>query len=293
MKNVDVLCVGATSYDIVFSIKEHPGADEKTVANKIVSCGGGPAANAAVTVARLGLKSAFCGYLGDDVFGNLHFEEFKNENVITDLVIRVEIPTPISSIYVKPNGERSVVNYSTFQKIITPGKIDLSIINPKIILFDGHQPDVSPYLLEYAQRRGIKTILDAGSVNKGTLELYNRVDYLVASQKFANEITCQTDPSKALCILSKKNNNVVITLGKSGLIWKANEDRGRLDAMEIQAIDTTGAGDVFHGAFAYCLVKGMEWDKMLKFSNIAAGLSCLKFGARTSIPSLKAILKHL
>ena len=88
MQNIDVLCVGATSYDFVFRVKHHPGSDEKTTADTIIRCGGGPAANAAVTVARMGLRSAFAGYLGADIFGQLHLEELKAVGVDTGLVVR-------------------------------------------------------------------------------------------------------------------------------------------------------------------------------------------------------------
>ena len=86
--NVDVLCVGHASYDLVFSVAHHPSADEKIVADGLLSCGGGPAANAAVCVARLGFTSAFAGYLGRDLYGDNHFQELNDEGVNTQLIIR-------------------------------------------------------------------------------------------------------------------------------------------------------------------------------------------------------------
>ena len=92
--NIDVLCVGHASYDFVFSVDHHPTADEKIVAQNFLSCGGGPAANAAVTAAKLNFKTAFAGYLGQDIYGENHYQEFLNYSVNTDLIIHGSSPTP-------------------------------------------------------------------------------------------------------------------------------------------------------------------------------------------------------
>ena len=91
MQPIDVLCVGATSYDFVFWVNHQPGPDEKTSADAFIRCGGGPAANASVTVARMGLRSAFAGYLGSDIFGRMHLEELEAAGVDTGLVVRGRI----------------------------------------------------------------------------------------------------------------------------------------------------------------------------------------------------------
>ena len=106
---LDVICVGHASYDHVFSVPHHPAADEKLFADALVGCGGGPAANAAVTVARLGLKAGFAGYLGRDVHGELHDAELRAECVDTRHLVRGDAPTPVSVVLVKPDGCRALV----------------------------------------------------------------------------------------------------------------------------------------------------------------------------------------
>jgi len=285
MKNIDVLCTGASSYDFVFQVDHHPEIDEKTTAKSFDSCGGGPASNAALTVSKLGLASAYCGYLGRDAFGQLHFEELEDAGVNTDLIIRGEAATPISAVWVKPGGERSLVNYRPPDSFLSSADIDFSKIKLKVILFDGHEPEVSEYLINKSLFKDAVTILDAGSLNKGTSKLYNKVDYLICSKKFAQEVTGEDDPQKAADKLYIENKNVVITLGSSGLVWKTKDGSGILPAYQINAVDTTGAGDVFHGAFAYCTAVKMGWKEILAFSSAAAALSCTKLGARTSIPN--------
>jgi sulfofructose kinase len=125
-QDVDVLCVGRASYDLVFSLDHHPEADEKTLASRFFSCGGGPAANAAVTVSRLGYTAAFAGYLGDDFYGQKRFQEFQEEGVLTDFVVRGPSPTPLSAILVKPDGRRTVVNFKGNTEPLGASAIDFS-----------------------------------------------------------------------------------------------------------------------------------------------------------------------
>jgi len=273
VQEFDVLCVGATSYDFVFHVDHHPEPDEKTAADAFVRCGGGPAANAAVMVSRMGLKSAFAGYLGADLFGRLHLEELQAAGVDTKLVVQGEFPTPLSSVIVKPSGERSLVNYRSAESVLPGDRIDFSAIHPRVVLLDGHEPELSLALLREVRARGGKTILDAGSVNRGTLQLFDKVDYLVCSERFAADFTGISSPARAIERLCEHNPRVVITLGSEGLIWRSAEGEGRVPAFPVETIDSTGAGDVFHGAFAGSLAVGRTWDEILRYSSAAADVS--------------------
>ncbi len=284
MDHIDVLCAGAASYDLVFRVNHHPEPDEKTTADRFIRCGGGPAANAAVMVSRMGLKAAFAGYLGSDLFGRLHLEELQAAGVNTDLVVRGEGPTPVSGVFVKPSGERSLVNYRAADTILHPGSIDVFDIHPRVILLDGHEPELSLVLLGEARAKGIRTVLDAGSLNRGTALLFDKVDYPVCSERFATDFTGAASPDSAIDRLISPARCVVITLGRNGLIWKNPEGEGRIPAFPVEAVDTTGAGDVFHGAFAGSLAIGKEWEEILIYSSAAAALCCTRFGARTGIP---------
>jgi sulfofructose kinase len=291
--NVDVLCVGHASYDLVFSLDHHPGADEKTFAEKFISCGGGPAANAAVTVARLGLKSAFAGYLGNDFYGQRHIEEFSQAAVNTDLIVRGDSATPLSAILVKSDGRRTVVNYKGDTPPLPEDSIDLSGWQPQVILFDGHEPDVSLALMKTIDRLGISTVLDAGSVHRGSLKLLEQVDYTVASQKFARECTGKENPQQAALKLGQLGCAVVITLGEAGLVWKNEDSSGSLPAFSVDAVDTTGAGDAFHGAFAAGLALGKPWKDLLAYASAAGALCCTKVGARPAIPTASDLSRFL
>ncbi len=279
----------------MLAVPHHPLPDEKCVAESLTSCGGGPAANAAVSVARLGGRAAFAGYLGNNFFGNQHFNELQSAEVITDLIVRGNHPTPLSIVLVKSNGDRTVINYRPSNQYLKKGEIDFSHVHPKVILFDGHEPDLSIPLAKQARIQKIPTILDAGSVHHGTKKLIDIVDYTICSEKFAADFTNNTNMEKALDTLHRHCQNVVITLGGKGLLWKREKDCGHFPAMKIKAVDTTGAGDTFHGAFSYCVAIGKSWEETLLFSSAAAALCCTKMGARKGIPDkyeLEQLLKN-
>jgi sulfofructose kinase len=281
-QQVDVLCVGHACYDLVFSVDEHPNSDEKIVATGLMQCGGGPAANAAIAVSRLGLTAGFAGYLGNDLYGELHVKEMQQHQVNLDSLVRASSPTPLSTVLLKPDGQRALVNYKGSTRPLTETALDLSTINAKTILFDGHEPRISLALLKLAQQQCIPTILDAGSMHEGTELLWNQVNYLVASEKFA----CQFagDVQTALNRFVEQSPAVVITLGEKGLVWKKQNQAGAIDALSVKSIDTTGAGDAFHGAFAAALAMDMAWLDILNYASAAGALCCTKVGARAGLP---------
>lgn len=287
LNNIDVLCLGHACYDLVFSVDHHPDIDEKMTADNFIQCGGGPAANAAVMVAKLGLKSAFSGYLGHDLQGESHCQEFIKHQVCTELIKRGESPTPVSSVLVKPNGHRSLINYQSATQPLSADSIDFSKINPKVILLDGHQPHLSIALLKQRIHKKIPTVLDAGSVHQGSLALMDKVDYLICSEKFALQHSETLD--KALENLSKLSPALVITLGEKGLLWKRGLETGSLPAYKVKVIDSTGAGDAFHGAFSAALALNKNWLQSLAYASAAGALCCTKMGARLGLATREAL----
>jgi sulfofructose kinase len=236
---VDVLCVGQASYDLVFSVPRHPVEDEKIFADGFLGCGGGPAANAAVTVSRLGFSACFAGYLGQDIFGEKHYQELKAYGINTRFIVRGSSPTPISAIIVKPDGNRALINCKGDTESLASNAIDFSSLKFKAILFDGHQPYISIPLTEQARAEHMPTVLDAGSLHEGTLALMERVDYLVCSEKFAQQYA--GDVKTALSRLAEFSPAVVITLGERGVIWRRGQTSGSCPAFPITAVDTTPA----------------------------------------------------
>ncbi len=290
---MDVLCVGYACYDLTFAVDHPIGTVEKAVASDLFSSGGGPAANAAVTASMLGSKTALAAFLGNDIFGELHFNELVAAGVITQWVIRGSNPTPLSTIWAQPDGQRALVNYKGTAPDPQPDAFDFLKCHPSVILFDGHLPEVSLELVKWARENHITTILDAGSVHKGTTGLMDKVDYLVASEQFARDYTLTTDAEQAVKKLCRHAPTVVVTLGAQGLIWQNGQDRGRMPAFRIKAVDTTGAGDAFHGALARGLAEKMPWNALLQYASAVGALCCTKMSARKGIPTAAETEKFL
>jgi sulfofructose kinase len=291
MSEIDVLSVGFACYDLVYSVDHHPAEDEKMFASAYAGCGGGPAANAAYIAARLGYKVAFAGYLGNDIYGNMHFKELENQGVLTDLVIRGNDQTPLTFLLIKPDGKRSAVNYRIKRRYLKKDMIDFSKYSYKAILFDGHESNIAIPLAKYARENNIPTILDAGSVHNGTNKLIRIVDYVVTSEVFAFNYTGERDDEKALKKLASVNSKVVITLGERGSIWYYRPDYGKFPAYSVKIMDTTGCGDAFHGAFAAGVAAGMQWKDLLAFSSAAGALCCTKMGGRPGMPDKEEVMK--
>jgi len=282
----DVLCVGQACFDLTFSVDKHPDSDEKLFASAMQCSGGGPAANAAIAVARLGLQSAFVGYLGNDLYGEQHRQEFNQEQVDVSRLVRGNHPTPLSTILVKPDGQRALINYKGETTPLAADVVNIEHLSAKAILFDGHQPFISETIAKTAQQLKIPTILDAGSVHQGTLKLLNQVDYLVASKKFAKQYAGNINT--ALNQLAQIAPVVVITLGEEGLIWQQGSDTGRLPAFSVEVVDTTGAGDAFHGAFAAAIALNKDLKDSLIYASAAGALCCGRLGARAGMPYQQA-----
>ncbi len=287
---LSVFCLGVACYDLTFAVERDPGLDEKIHANALVRCGGGMAANAAVTVARLGGQVGLMSYLGNDAFGDAHMEELIREGVHVDWIVRGEAATPLSVIYVKSYGQRSIVHYSPNDLPSLQPAPDLSSWRPKVILLDGHHVEVALPVAKWARNQGVPVVLDADSPGPGTESLLAHVDFIVASARFARRFTGVAEPRGAARLLNEYAPSVVITLGERGLVWSNREGAyyeagtGQMPAFFVQAVDTTGAGDAFHGAFALGIAQKMGWHELLRFASAVAAMTCMRLGSRPAIP---------
>ncbi len=293
---LDVLCVGVACYDLTFSVEQHPLPDAKSYASAMASCGGGLAANAAVTAARLGCRTALLTQLGNDIFGDRHLHELVEAGVVTDLVWRYEGATKLSIILAKADGTRSLIHYAAEERPLSTTAFELSNISqyrPQAILVDGHELAIARPLCQWARTQGIPTILDADSVKPGAVALVTEVDYLVCSQGFAQIFTGINSVELALAKLTTVAPTVIITLGTAGIIWHHEGQDGRLPAFSVPVVDSTGAGDAFHGAFAAGLARNHSWANTLHIAQATAALCCTKVGARIGIPTWSQVTEFL
>jgi sugar/nucleoside kinase (ribokinase family) len=238
--------------------------------------------------------------LADDQYGRRIAEEF--QVVGTDLSLverRVDFATPLSFIMVnKQNGSRTVINRTSPHPPVLLPPWALSGISPRVLLFDGHEIEASLMALETFPQA--ISILDAGSWREGTAALAGKVDYLVASEKFALQACAlphlDEEKDRQSCIRQLRqryDHGVVVTLGEKGLIADDGPGYYALPVYPAVAVDTTAAGDVFHGAFAYGILRKMPFRETLRFASMTASLSVRKPGGRLSIPRLAEVQEGL
>lgn len=299
---MDVLCVGHAAWDISLFVDGYPPENSKCESNTMLECGGGPAANAAYLLACWGVPCGIAAAIGADAYGDRIAAEFLAVNAdITLLDRRSTNVTPVSVILVnQQSGSRTIVNRKALGQAsilrLLPGAASCG--SPRVLLFDGHELQAS---LEAMERfPDAKTILDAGSVRSGTRELARRVDYLVSSERFACQMSglpnldLPENQAQAVATLYACNGHpVVITLGERGMLRGTDQHVERLPAFKVDTVDTTAAGDVFHGAFAYGVVTGLSDDETLRLAAAAAAASATARGGRTSIPSLPQVQEML
>jgi len=292
------LCVGQATWDLCFIVEGYPAENAKAETEVLIESGGGPAANASWLLASWGVPTALATVLGDDDYGRRALGELQQAGVDCRFVeLLPNCPTPVSAIITnRSNGSRSIINRKTASLALS--REVFPDFNPGLLLFDGHELAAS--LAAMRAFPSAITVLDAGSLRDGTRELSSRVDYLVCSQRFAAQVTGEPDVGTHWqeCVRQVRELNrgvAVVTLGEHGLAFDDGAERGRLPALPVKAADTTAAGDIFHGAFAYAVLQGMSLSETLRLALTAAGLSVQEFGGRPSIPMLAdvmATMKH-
>ena len=295
--SISALCIGHASYDLCMVAPGFPGENSKTETDLLIESGGGPAANAAWLLASWGVLTAMAGVVGDDQYGRRAIAELCEAGVDCRLVTQLTgHRTPVSFIVCnQATGSRTIINRKAAGTKLDLPLEGLAGLEPKLLLFDGHEAEAS--LLAIKTFPKAITVLDAGSLRDGTRRLAGCVRYLVSSERFAVQVTGEKDVAgngqAVLKRLRQINDGIlVVTLGEHGLIYDDGQQQGRLPALSVEVNDTTAAGDIFHGAFAFALLEHMQLRPALRFATIAAGLSVQKFGGRTSTPDLRQVRKE-
>ena len=298
--DIEILCIGHAAYDIVLPLEDYPAENSKAEIPGLMTSSGGPAANAAHLLASWGVDCAFSGVVGDDHYGREILQDFEQARIDTSLThCRRNHSTNLSIILVnQQNGSRTIINRKSPAQPLSLDLNDLNEVNPQILLFDGHELEASLAALE--RFPNAISILDAGSLREGTERLAREVDYLAASERFAKQICLldelESEENRRKCMQQLhqgKTQPVIVTLGEKGLIYGDENSHQHLPACPVDPIDTTAAGDLFHGALAYGILKKMALVRALTFASIAAALSTTKSGGRASIPKISQVREKL
>jgi sulfofructose kinase len=294
MPQFDIVGVGLNATDTLIAVPHLPPYAGKAPFVEEIVMPGGQVASALAACARLGLRTKYIGAVGDDERGRIQLESLAAAGVdSTDVKVRKGCATQSAYIIVDgATGERTVFWRRDDGLRIDPGEIaDDQIACGRLLHIDGHDTRAVAHAAAIARGHGIPVTVDVDTIYPGFERVLPLVDYLVASAEFPTAWTGERDPFQALEKLQAEYGMKVaaMTLGAHGALARLDGRFIYAPAYAVNAVDTTGAGDVFHGAFCYAVLEGMPMREALDFSNAMAALNCTAPGARGGIRGLEEI----
>jgi sulfofructose kinase len=285
-----ILCIGMPVRDLTFRIQEVPASGAKVNATHFDEICGGNALNAAIGIARLGGRASVCGPMGDarETSSKYMFEKLAHEGIETKHLVHMPgLVTSISNILIDHSGERTAVTFRDPElwKVHLPGTDEL-LEDCAAILVESRCAEFCTGLCTEAIRRGIPVVVDADRAMSMHEGLLTASTHLVFSSEALQATIGTADDGEALKQIAKLTTSFVAsTQGGQGTLWlDEDQELQRTPAFPVHTVDTLGAGDVFHGAFALAITEGQELRRALRFASAAAALKCTRFGGAFAAP---------
>ena len=294
----DVAGLGCACLDFLGIVPHLPDQDEQVWMSDSTQQGGGMVSTALVTLSRLGVSTAFAGKVGNDTAGRVVKEEFDQFGVDSaHLIMEPGASTPVSMILVdESTGQRTIMAGGSAVDM-SPSEVPAELVaSSRILHLDNTNRPAALAAAGIARDSGVPVVLDADTVSPpdDLVELLGMTDFLIASRVFSDELTGLTDPSEAVKVLAGYGSSAtVVTLGEEGSYTLGAGRSFHTPAFSVDAVDTTGAGDVYHGAFIFGLLKEWSFEKTAEFASAVAALSCTRLGGRAGIPDLQIALDFL
>nr|EHL6944001.1 sugar kinase [Citrobacter freundii]EHL6952600.1 sugar kinase [Citrobacter freundii] len=284
---IRIACVGIAVMDRIYYVEGLPTEGGKYVAKRYTEVGGGPAATAAVAAARLGAQVDFIGRVGDDDTGNSLLAELESLGVNTrDTRRYAGAKSSQSAIMVDAQGERIIVNYPSPDLLPDAdwfNEIDFSQWD--VVLADVRWHEGARQAFALARQAGVMTVLDGDVTPQDISELVALSDHAAFSEPGLARLTGINDSVAGLKqAQTLTNGHVYVTRGSEGCDWIKNNTLQHQSGFKVDVVDTTGAGDVFHGALAFSLAGGDAPEEAVRFASGVAALKCTRPGGRAGIP---------
>ena len=299
-----ILIIGSSNIDYMVNMDRFPVAGETLEAYNFMQSMGGKGANQAISAFRLGGDVLFVTSLGKDINGKNALDYYKREGLEVLPTLVDDTPTGSAMIWVNSSGENCIVINAGSNKKLTPeviqdADIDSAIKNSDIILLQMEIPySTVKKICNKAASLNKTVILNVAPATELDPEIIQTIDFLIVNTVEAEMISGIKYDSNNIApimdkLLSLGAKTVILTLGKEGSVIKNNEIYKHIPAFEVKAIDTTGAGDTFCGAFAAELSKGHNWEKALEFATAASAICVTKMGAQLSIPTEEEVINFM
>jgi sugar/nucleoside kinase (ribokinase family) len=285
-----ILCIGMPVRDLTFRVPGLPARGSKENASHFDEICGGNALNGAIGIARLGGRASICGPMGDarETTSRYIFEKLAHEGIDTRRIVHMPgLVTPISNIMIDPSGERTIVTFRDPElwKVQLPDADEL-LEDCSAILTESRCAQFCTDLCVEARRRGIPVIVDVDRAMSLREGLLTASSHLVFSSEPLQETAGIADDGEALKKIAKLTPSFLAgTRGPLGTIWlDEQQNLQQTPAFPVHTVDTLGAGDVFHGAFALAVTEKQDIPEALRFASAAAALKCTRFGGAFAAP---------
>jgi ribokinase len=289
--------LGQCSLDYLSLVEVYPRVDTKQEVLEWHEEGGGPVATALVALSRLGISCSFHGITGDDEAGRKIRQSLESEGIdLKGLVKRKDSSSQVAFIAVeKDSAKRTIFWRRPSGKALQPDELAEDFLcGSDLLLIDGLMMDASLIAVKRAREMNIPVLLDAGSARPSMFDLAGCCDYVVASEVFAEGLGWELTPQALLKHAEALGARALtITLGERGSITVADGQIIRIPAFKVAAVDTTGAGDVFHGGYIFGLLHGWDIERVVRFASAVAAIKCRQLGGRTGISRLDEVMQFL
>lgn len=288
-----VVGIGQCCWDILALVEKYPEVDEKEEIRFLTEQGGGPVATALVTLARFGIPCRFHGIVGDDGYAAHIRESLTGEGIdCTGLLTRRGATSQVAWIVIEQgSGHRTIFWQRPSGEALCPDELAAGFLEGAAALhLDGLMPEVSLHAAAAARRRGIPVMVDAGRLRPGMRELAAGCDYLVAAERFFLDLGWDRSKEEFRRLAAGIGAPVVtVTRGARGSLTWSEGKVFDIPAVPVPAVDTTGAGDLFHGGYIYGVLQGWGVERTVLFASATAALGCRAIGGRSGIPTLAEV----
>jgi sulfofructose kinase len=296
-KDYDVIGIGCCAFDIVLEVDRYPGPDEKMGARDLRVQGGGLVATALVAVARLGGRCAYVGPLGDDYFSQFCVDDFEREGVDTTFLRRVPGTSVVTAVIVAcpAQGTRMILARTGEKAPAGPEDVSEGLIaRTRALHVDNFQPAAALEAARIARRLGVPVTMDLEGLGADIEAFLGLGDYVVVPRAFVERRYGEDDAEAGARALYDEiapcgGRAAVVTCGAEGAFAVWDGRAMHQPAFRVQVVDTTGCGDVFHGAFALGVARGWPLEHIMPFSAAVAGLKCRQLGGRAGIPTQEEV----
>lgn len=290
-EDIQVFGLGQCPVDYIGRIDTYPPPNVKCEFTDLTVEGGGPAATAMVALSRWGISCAMAGVVGDDPFGERAVHSLTREGIdTTGVVVRNGTASQFAFVVAEPaTARRTIFWRRPTGSPLLPDELDYDIIRRvQVIHTDGLFIEASLAACETGRAAGAKVVLDAGTLREGMLDLARLSDYCVVSEPFARSLVGDEGPLAACRCLEALGPEVVgVTLGEKGYVAIVDGQVVQRPAYPVEAVDTTGCGDIFHAGITFGIVSGWAAQKGLAYGSWAAAMVARHLGGRAGIPTLE------